>query len=123
MVNSGSLAPDELVNKLVLKKVQSMDRYILDGYPRRIEQAEMLGDDVDLVIFIDVDEDTSVRRICGRNQGRDDDVEEVARKRHEIYLGETAPVVELYRKQGRLLTINGHGSPETVFSEICRSIE
>ncbi|AFN83153.1 putative adenylate kinase [Encephalitozoon romaleae SJ-2008] len=123
VVNSGRLAPDELVNKLVLKKIRSMDKYILDGYPRRIEQAEMLGDDVDLVIFIDVDEDVSVRRICGRNQGRDDDVEEVARKRHEVYLGETAPVVELYRKQGKLLTVNGHDSPETVFSEICRSIE
>ncbi|KAG5860058.1 adenylate kinase [Encephalitozoon hellem] len=122
MVNSGRLASDELVNKLVLKKVESMEKYILDGYPRRVDQAKMLGDSVDLVIFIDVGEETSVRRICGRKQGRDDDVEDVARKRHEVYLEETAPVVEFYREQGKLVTVNGEATPETIFSEICRLI-
>ncbi|KMV65961.1 adenylate kinase [Encephalitozoon cuniculi EcunIII-L] len=123
MVNSGRLAPDEIVNELVLKKIRSMSKYILDGYPRRIEQAGMLGDDVDLVIFIDVDEDTCISRICGRNEGRDDDDEEVGRKRCMVYNKETAPVLEFYKRHGKLLTINGCASPGTVFEEIRRSIE
>lgn len=122
MVDSGRLAPDELVNELVLRKVERMDGYILDGYPRRPEQAEMLGDGVDLVVFIDVDEGTCIRRICGRNEGRKDDSEEVGRKRHGVYKEETAPVVEFYKRQGKLVAIDGGKDPRTVFSEICKVI-
>lgn len=117
------MAPNEVVNKLVLKKIRSMDRYILDGYPRRTDQAEMLGDSVDLVIFIDVDKDTCIHRICKRNHGRDDDEEEVGRKRYDVYTKETMPILELYKSYGKIVRVDGNGSPETIFSKICGIIE
>lgn len=110
--------PDEVINGLVFDRLNALDSYVLDGYPRTVEQAELLGEGVDVVILIDVDEDTCVQRISKRSEGRKDDNEETARKRYEMYESLTVPILEFYKGNGRLRTIDGALTPELVFRKI-----
>ncbi|KAM0671622.1 hypothetical protein OCOL_001414 [Ordospora colligata] len=110
------------MNEIVLDRIRSMEGFILDGYPRKIEQAEMLGE-IDMAVFINVDQETCIQRICRRNEGRKDDNEDIARKRYDVYRKETEPIVEYYRAMGKLVEIDGSMECSTVFSEVCKMIE
>lgn len=107
-----------MINALVFSKLDSMDRYVLDGYPRRVDQAEKLGERVDVVIFIDVVWETCIQRICGRNEGRKDDNEDTAAKRYAIYKASTEPILSFYREQGKLWIVDGVAGPDRVFARI-----
>lgn len=70
-IMKGQLVPDDLVNKIVkteLLNFKANDSYILDGYPRTIEQAEFLSTiaNIDATIYLDVDESILEKRLVGR---------------------------------------------------------
>ncbi|WP_248895491.1 adenylate kinase [Haloplanus halobius] len=67
-MEAGELVPDEVVNEIVKTALEEADGYVLDGYPRNLDQAEYLSDitDLDAVIFLDVSEDELVDRLTGR---------------------------------------------------------
>ncbi len=70
IINTGHLAPDDLVNKIVAEKIEA-DRqagYILDGYPRNLKQAEFLAehDKLTHVVEIDLPDEEAIRRVGGR---------------------------------------------------------
>ena len=81
-----------------------------------------MGDlaEVPFIIFFEADEDTMIKRIMERSKssGRDDDNEEVLRKRFHTYLNETMPIVEFYDKQGKVKRINALKSIDEVFGEV-----
>jgi adenylate kinase len=120
---------------------------ILDGFPRTIPQAKALeemlkekGKDVDAVILFDIDDEEVVKRLSGRRvdpktgkvyhiefnpppEGieviqRDDDKEEVIRKRLDVYHEQTEPLIEYYKKQNKLYIIDASNSVEKVYKEI-----
>lgn len=120
---------------------------ILDGFPRNIFQAEQLDKfaRVDLCINIDVDIALLMDRICGRRvcscgesyhistlngattckkcgkalYQREDDNPDTVKKRLDTYFAETAPLIEYYKKQGKLFTVvSGTEPPSKVFAEI-----
>lgn len=63
---------------------------------------------------------TGVCDHCGSKlYQRPDDNEETILKRLEVYENETAPLKEFYRKQGNLKTLEGRGSAEEIFSQVC----
>lgn len=67
----GQLVPDDLVNKIVKSEIlnyKANQSYILDGYPRTIEQANFLSTitDIDYAIFLDVAEKDLEKRLTGR---------------------------------------------------------
>jgi len=76
ILNSGALVPDEIVNKLVRERISRpdcKDGFILDGYPRTVQQAsaldEMLketGQKLDAVLYLRVSEDVVVKRLTNR---------------------------------------------------------
>jgi len=73
IVKEGKLVSDELVNEIVFDKINNLDNFILDGYPRTINQAlyfenflKSRGKDVDIVINIDVPEEIIIIRLSGR---------------------------------------------------------
>ncbi|MBD2167056.1 adenylate kinase [Calothrix membranacea FACHB-236] len=121
-VDSGELVPDQLVQDLVQERLGQADAqsgWILDGFPRKVSQAEFLAKLLETihqagerVVNLDVPDDVVVARLLAR--GRKDDSEEVIRRRLEIYRSETAPLINYYRDRQKLLTVNGNHSPEEV---------
>jgi adenylate kinase len=67
-MEAGELVPDEVVNEIVKTALQSADGYVLDGYPRNLDQAEYLDGitDLDVVASLDVSREELVDRLTGR---------------------------------------------------------
>jgi adenylate kinase len=67
-MEAGELVPDEVVNEIVKTALSEADGYVLDGYPRNLDQAEYLSDitSLDAVVFLDVSEAELVDRLTGR---------------------------------------------------------
>lgn len=68
-MDAGKLVPDELVIGLIREKVSGLNGgFLLDGFPRNLEQARMLDEiaDINLAVNLDVDEQIIVDRIVNR---------------------------------------------------------
>lgn len=127
-LNAGKLVPDEIVTNLVeeeINKSKYSEGYILDGFPRTITQAEAYdrileanNQSLDACLLLKVPEEELVKRILSRGEGRTDDTVEKIKTRLEVYRNQTSPVLQYYKKQNLLKTINGLGSVEEVFDRI-----
>ncbi|MEF8756751.1 MAG: adenylate kinase [Halobacteriales archaeon] len=67
-MDRGELVPDEVVNEMVRAELDDSDGFVLDGYPRTMNQVEALEGmtDLDVVVYVDVHEDELARRLTGR---------------------------------------------------------
>jgi adenylate kinase len=128
-MNAGGLAPDEIVIQIIQDSLNSSSEkgWILDGFPRNVEQAIALETILDemgqkdySVIFFDVSDDVLIQRITGRHEefGRKDDHPDVVPKRLEVYREKTAPLIEFYEKRGVLKKIDGDRSVDDIFDEL-----
>jgi len=136
----GALVPDDVVVAIVSDRIDEADAkrgFILDGFPRTVPQAAALdrmlakkGLSLDAVVELKVDPDILVRRIANRVEQmklrgeslRPDDNPEVLKQRLAAYAAQTAPLVEYYRGQGSLRSIDGMASIEDVTSAIGRAL-
>lgn len=121
MIESGRLVDDETTIKLVRERLTESDcqnGFILDGYPRNVEQAQALNLNFDKVIYINVSERIVVERLL--NRGRADDTEQGIKKRLNLYKAQTQLLLDLY--ENILVEIDGTGSIEKVQDEIKKSI-
>ena len=153
-IDKGQLVPDEVTVQIVKERLEKDDckaGYLLDGFPRTVEQAKALSEisKIDAVVNIDVPLGKLLRRITGRRlcgkcgasyhtdglQGkttckkcggeliqRADDNEETVGNRLEVYTKQTAPLVEYYEGKGVLLTVDGDKGIDEVFSEIVEKL-
>lgn len=127
-LDAGDLVPAELTNQLVddrLNDVDVAEGFILDGYPRSVEQAKALdtmlerrGLQIDAVLEFRVSEDELFSRLKGR--GRADDTDDVIRNRMKVYREETAPLLEYYRDE--LKTVDAVGSLDEVFARALHAL-
>lgn len=133
LMDSGSLVSDAIVEEMINNVLKSENRGILfDGFPRTVAQAEALdklladnGRKLDCTVSLDVPQDELVRRIIlrGKESGRSDDNEESVKHRLAEYENKTLPVADFYRKQGKLVEVNGLGKIEEISANIVKSIE
>ena len=127
-MDAGQLVPDQVTNAMVADRLTQPDMvpgFLLDGYPRNLDQADVLAGflaaaetPLDVVVEIVVDNEAVVARLLSRGQGRADDTEEVIRRRLEVYASETAPLVGYYRERGLLRKVDGVGSVDDVTARI-----
>ncbi len=127
-LDAGDLVPSSLTNELVDDRLNDADAangFILDGYPRSVEQAKALhemlerrGTDIDAVVEFRVSEDELLTRLTGR--GRADDTEEVIRNRMKVYREETAPLLDYYSDE--LKTVDAVGSLDEVFARALQAL-
>ncbi len=127
---AGDLVPDDVMLGLLEERLGKDDAsggFILDGYPRNLNQAEALDQllarleaPLDEAIQIDVEFDLIAERIAtrARAEDRSDDTEEVVKNRLDIYAEKTAPVVEFYAGKGILSLVYGVGTIDEVFQRI-----
>lgn len=115
--------------KARLKDEDMQNGWVIDGFPRNLTQAEFLedkldkhGKTVDVVVYLDVSEETSMSRLLKRGRKLADgglhDSEELIRQRLKRYKAEEESVLEYYKKRGILVEINGEQDIEAVHLEI-----
>lgn len=149
-VDAGMFAPDELANAIFSRTLKHVDidkGFVLDGYPRNVEQAETLDRlaKVNLAIQLKISDATSVKRLGGRlmcrvcratapspsrvckNCGekliaREKDKEETVRRRLAAYHFMTEPLSGYYRQRGVLLAVNAEQKEEDLFKELVRKL-
>jgi adenylate kinase len=142
IMDRGDLVPDEVVNGIISERLDAPDArdkgFILDGFPRTIPQAvaldEMLEDKdmkLDGVIELQADPDVLVDRIVNRARetaaagggaARADDNTEVVRNRLSVYRELTAPLVDHYKGQGLVRSVDGMQPVEEVTAAIRRAL-
>lgn len=151
-MDAGTLVPDDLIVAMMSKAVKAAPSagLVLDGFPRTVNQAEALdralsdnGDDIDLVINLDVSDDVVVERITGRRScprcgavyhvknmppkedgvcdaegaelvQRPDDTAEVVKNRLATYYEQTMPVVDYYKARRGVDDVDANGDADVV---------
>lgn len=133
--DKGELVPDELTNSIVkdrLAQDDTVNGWILDGYPRNAAQVEALdqmleelGQELDAVVALEASRDVLLERIAKRaeEQGRSDDTPEAIAKRLETYEKETAPLLDIYKQRGLLVSVNGVGEIDEISQEIIAKLD
>ena len=134
-IDQGQLIPDELMIDILASEFDSFKDskgVIFDGFPRTIAQAEALkkmlaerGQDVSVMLDLEVPEDELMVRLIkrGKDSGRADDNEETIKKRLHVYHSQTAPLIDWYKNEKKYQHINGLGTMEGIFAEICEAID
>lgn len=154
-MDAGQLVPDEVVIAIVRERLAQPDcaqGYILDGFPRTVEQAKALGGfaKIDAAINLQVDDAALVKRLSGRRVcplcgapyhvdrlsgetackadgtplvQRDDDKAETVLNRLQVYHQKTAPLICYYEGEGLLKNINGSQGMEEISEEILKTLE
>jgi adenylate kinase len=127
-LDAGDLVPSELTNALVEDRLDKPDAaagFILDGYPRSLEQAKALhgmlerrGTKIDAVLELRVSREELLERLNGR--GRADDTEDVILNRMKVYSDETAPLLEYYRDE--LKTVDAVGTVDEVTARALQAL-
>lgn len=147
----GELVPDHIVAEFVADKFKHVDfgqGIIFDGFPRTIQQAQLLekifSDRREDYIVLDIEvadesivERMTSRRVCtdcgqiyiegdasqcakcnGKLVRRQEDESEVVKKRLAIYKEQTRPLVQYYKSKNKLFVVDGEPSIEIVEKEI-----
>ncbi|MGV6801943.1 MAG: adenylate kinase [bacterium] len=136
VMDAGNLVSDEIVAGIVSERIEQDDcknGFMLDGFPRTLPQAEMLGGilshkgrKLDCVLELKVDEEALIDRLKSRiadtiaagEEVRADDNEETFRHRLSVYREQTAPLLPYYKERGLVRTVDGMGSIEEVSAAI-----
>jgi adenylate kinase len=129
-IEAGEYVPDSVTNAMVRDRLAQPDcshGFLLDGYPRTITQIATLDDilkkqqvRLDAIVTLDVAGDELVERLLRRAdlEQRQDDSEDVIRRRLKIYADETAPLLAEYEARGILRVVDGTGSVEVITARI-----
>jgi UMP-CMP kinase len=131
-IREGQIVPMEVTIKLLEKAMDAVlesksgegwgdgkGRFLIDGFPRKMDQALKFEEDVctsSLVLFFTTDEETMLKRLLerGKTSGRDDDNMESIRKRFVTYKETTMPVIEHYEKFGKVAQIDSSPAVDEV---------
>ncbi len=147
IMQSGGLVPDEVTIEIVKERIAKDDckkGFILDGFPRTVNQAKALEgiSQIDTVILVDLANEIIIDRLSARrtcpNCGeiysvqdnpenvckkcnspliqRDDDKPETIRHRLEVYEQNTSPLINFY--SDRIFKVSSAGSPEETYSPV-----
>jgi adenylate kinase len=127
-LDAGDLVPATLTNALVDDRLNGEDvaeGFILDGFPRSVEQAEALRAmlakrnlELDAVLEFRVSEEELLKRL--KSRGRADDTDDVILNRMKVYRDETAPLLDYY--QSELKTVDAIGDLDEVFARALRAL-
>ena len=134
-MDRGEYVPDSLTNALVRDRLNQEDAvagFLLDGYPRTIDQVEELDDileetekKLDVVVQLTADSEELLRRLSGRaqEQGRSDDTPDVIKRRLDVYEEQTAPLIDIYASRSLVAKVNGLGEIADVTNRIIEVLD
>jgi len=131
-MDAGKLVSDEIMIGIIEEELAAGEMrekgFILDGFPRTLNQAvqlESIFDELEFgevyIINLVVDEDEIIKRLLGR--GRKDDSEDVIRHRLKVYEEQTAPIKDYFSKKYKVINIHGVGDIEAINDDIIKALE
>lgn len=134
IIESGELVSNEVIMEIVEDFLSSIDLetpVIFDGVPRFEQQRITLEEELKKagrefqVLEIEISTEEAFKRLIKRAEleGRADDTPEVIQKRIDIFEAETAPMLEIWREQGRVISVNGEQDIEDVTKEMLVKLE
>lgn len=162
VMEAGRLVSDDVMLGIISERLGEPDierGFILDGFPRTVQQAldlddllDQLGQPLDAAVLMDVEFDILMKRLTGRrtcsltgkllnvyfspqaeldaciNAGgelvqREDDNEETIRNRLAVYREQTEPLIEFYRKRGKLKSVDADGGIDDVYARFLSVIQ
>lgn len=130
IMDAGGLVGDDIMITVAQNRIAEDDAagagFVLDGFPRTVDQAEGLfdaldGDGLDAAIVLDVPLEEVMARMKAR--GRADDTEEAIAKRLELYQKETGPVLDWFAERDLLVTVDGLGTEDEVTERLFDAID
>lgn len=123
IVETGAYVPDQITNELVKQTLNDwqvkQQGFILDGYPRTLNQANFLekaGIKIDQVILLNAPMEIVLKRLMARK--RADDNPEIIKDRIEVYNQKTKPLIDFYHAKGSLLNVDVSGKIEQNYHEL-----
>ncbi|KAK7592945.1 hypothetical protein V9T40_007697 [Parthenolecanium corni] len=132
-MTNGTIVPVAITCKLIEKAMQksAADTFLIDGFPRNKDNLDgwlqEMADKTQLlfVLFFDCPNDTCIKRCLKRGaagSGRTDDNLESLRKRFVTYQ-DTLSIIEYYKKQNLVITIDSNRSADEVFEDVKIAVE
>lgn len=124
ILNEGRLVDDQLTCKIVKETLSKSDYqggFVVDGYPRTIEQLKIFDPKFDMVFYLNVPEKEVIKRLMAR--GREDDTKQLIKTRLNLYHEQTKPLLVTYKNQGILVEIDGNSGIEKIQDEIRKQIQ
>ncbi len=130
IMDKGELVSDDIVIGMIRNKINAnLDSkgFIFDGFPRTVAQAGALdkvlaeaGKAISLMVTLEVPDEEVIQRLIKRGEqtGRADDNMKTIENRLNVYLCQTAPVIDFYQKQGKYHPVNGLGTIDEIFGRI-----
>jgi len=134
-MDAGELVPDELIINLIRERLTADDAssgWILDGFPRNVEQAAFLDEllqeihqPFDCVVNLEVPDEVIVSRLVqrGSQEGRSDDTESTIRHRLEVYRERTEPLIDFYRNRQQLVSVDGNQPVDDVTDDLAKVVQ
>ncbi|MDR1199572.1 MAG: adenylate kinase [Prevotellaceae bacterium] len=136
IIDSGQLVSDEIVAEMVRLRIRNMKDdagIIFDGFPRTLAQARKLDEimngekqEIAMMIAIDVHDEEIIKRILERgkiSQRSDDRDINTIKNRIDTYNRQTAILADYYKQQAKFKSVDGIGTVEDIFKNICKLIE
>lgn len=133
-IKDGLIVPMEVTVKLLENAMRSgvqsaskNSRFLIDGFPRKMDQAVFFEQSVcpgRCVIFLDLPEEVMRERLLerGKTSGRSDDNEESIKKRFKTFVETSMPVVEMFRKEDRVIEVPATGSVGEVYTTLVEEL-
>jgi UMP-CMP kinase len=126
ILREGSIVPSEITMELLKKVVcagSTAPGILVDGFPRKLDQAAQFVDEVcafEFAVWLDCDEDVLLRRLKGRGarSGRSDDNIESIVKRFRTFDETCRPVIDLYMSEGKAVRVDAAQTEEEVFADL-----
>jgi adenylate kinase len=134
-MDSGELVPDELILNMIRERLtaeDALDGWILDGFPRNVEQAAFLDEllqainqPFECVVNLEVPDEVIISRLVqrGHQEGRSDDTESTIRHRLEVYRERTEPLIDFYRGRQQLVSVDGNQPVEKVTEDLLKVVQ
>lgn len=124
---AGHLIPDDIMIPIAaeyLARVEYVKGFILDGFPRTLEQVEKFPTRIDKVFYLNVSDEEALRRLSGQDRSgeRHDTTQAAVQRRIDSFHKYTEPVLDYYRKKGLLTEINGEESIERIHADIMEAL-
>lgn len=119
ILSEGKLVDDQTAAEVMKKRLNQEEYkkgFVIDGYPRTVEQMQLFDPGFDKVIYLDVPEEEVIKRLLAR--GRADDTAELIKTRLDLYYKQTQALLDHYRSQDNLIKIAGRGQVEKIQNEI-----